>query len=132
MAESLPAVLCTNGYWAVNGSPIYVPSEDGAKVSHDNIVSADSGRAENGFMHITWVRPDVRKIELTYEKITADAVEYMRNLMQGKTFTFTYYDNGVQTMNGYCGKNSYTQRNLSRYKNHGGLYKGFSINIEEM
>lgn len=132
MAESLPAKLCTNGYWAVNGSPIYVPSEDGVKISHDNITSSDSGRSEDGKMHITWVRRDVAKIELTYEQITGDAVDYMQNLMQGKEFTFTYYDNGVKTISGYAGKSSYQQHNLGRYKKHGGLYKGYSINVVEM
>ena len=126
------ARLDTDGYWMVDGSPIYVPSADGVQVDHDNIVSSDSGRAESGFMKITWVRPDVRKISLTYDKITADAVAYMRNLMQGKVFNFTYYDNGVQTMRGYCGKNTYTQSNLALYKAKGGVYKGFKINIEEM
>ena len=126
------ARLDTSGYWAVDGTPIYVPAADGIQVDHDNIVSSDSGRAESGYMKITWVRPDVRKVSLTYDKITAEAVEYMRNLMQGKVFEFTYYDNGVQTMRGYCGKNTYTQSNLALYRSEGGLYKGFKINIEEM
>jgi hypothetical protein len=126
-----PAVKDTMGYWMVDGNHIYVPSESGVKVEHENIVSSDSGRDEAGYMHITWVRPDVRKVLLTYEKITADAVHEMIELMQGKTFSFTYYDNGIKTMDGYCGKNSYTIKSL-RDRTNGGMYVSFSINVEEM
>lgn len=121
---------CTNGYWAVDGTPIYVPSS--ITVENDNIVSSDSGRVESGLMYINWVRNTVRKIKLTYEKITGAEVAFMHNLMQGKEFTFTYYDNGIQTMSGYCGKDSYTQHNLGSYTSEGGEYRDFSINIEEM
>lgn len=126
------AKLCTNGYWAVNGTPIYVPSESGVQIDHDNIVGPDSGRVESGKMRITWVRTDVVKVSLTYEELTGAEVEYMRNLMQGKEFEFTYYDNGIKTISGYCGKNTYTQQNLSLYASEGGKYKGFKINVEEM
>lgn len=126
------AKLCTNGYWAVDGHPIYVPSESGIQIDHDNIVGPDSGRVESGYMHIDWVRTDVRKVSLTYEILTGAEVEYMRNLMQGKVFDFTYYDNGIHTMEAYCGKNTYTQQNLALYKAEGGRYKGFKINVEEM
>lgn len=126
------ARLDTDGYWMVDGNHIYVPSAGGVQIDHDNIVGPDSGRVESGVMHIDWVRTDVRKVSLTYDEITAEAVEYMRGLMQGKEFTFTYYDNGIQTMQGYCGKNTYTQENLALYRSEGGKYKGFKINVEEM
>lgn len=126
------AKLADNGYWAVDGKPIYVPSESGVSIDHDNIVSSDSGRVESGKMHINWVRRDVLKISLTYDCLTGAEVEYMRDLMQGKEFQFTYYDNGVKTIPGYCGKNTYTQENLSLYKSEGGKYKDFKINVEEI
>lgn len=122
--------LDTNGYWAVDDSAIYVPS--GIEIEHDNIVTPDSGRMESGYMFITWVRNDVRKVNLTYDKLTGAEVEYMLNLMQGKTFTFTYYDNGIKTMDAYCGKCSYEQKNLSVYPDEGGMYKNFKINVVEM
>lgn len=126
------AKLCTNGYWAVNGTPIYVPSESGISIEHDNIVSSDSGRVESGKMHITWVRRDVRKVSLTYKRITGAEIEYMRELMQGQEFQFTYYDNGIKSFDGYCGKSSYTQKNLSLHPDEGGEYTDFKINVEEM
>jgi len=118
------------GYWAVNGSPIYVPTS--IDVEHDNVVTPDSGRVESGVMRITWVRTDVRKVILAYRRLTGAEVEYMRNLMQGKEFTFTYYDNGIQTLYGYCGRNSYKQKNLSIYTDQGGLCEDFKIDVVEM
>ncbi len=121
---------CTNGYWAVNGTPIYVPSS--VTIENDNIVSSDSGRVESGMMYISWVRPTVRKVKLTYDHITGLEVAFMHNLMQGREFTFTYYDNGIQTMSAYAGKDSYTQKNLGKYVSEGGEYKDFSIDVIEM
>lgn len=121
---------CTNGYWAVDGTPIYVPST--VVIENDNIVSSDSGRTESGLMYINWVRPTVRKIKLTFSDITGMEVAEMHNLMQGKEFRFTYYDNGIQTISAYAGKDSYTQSDLSKFAKEGGLYKDFTIDVIEM
>ena len=122
--------LDTRGYWAVNGTPIYVP--DDIQIEHDNIVTPESGRTESGKMRITWVRRDVVKVELGYKYLTGAEVDYMKNLMQGKEFTFTYYDNGIQRISAYCGKCSYGQKNLGSYTDAGGLYDTFKINAVEM
>ena len=124
------AYLDTRGYWAVDDKPIFVPSE--CEVGHDNIVTSDSGRMESGVMYISWVRSDVRKADLTYKYMTGADVEFMLNLMQGKTFKFTYYDNGIKTMDAYVGKCSYGLKDLSVYTEEGGLYKDFKINVVEM
>ena len=50
--------LATNGWWAVNGTPIFTPSE--VEIDHDNMVSSDSGRVESGEMYITWIRGDIK------------------------------------------------------------------------
>lgn len=121
---------CTNGYWAVDVTPIYVPSS--VVIENDNIVSSDSGRTESGLMYINWVRPTVRKIKLTFSDITGMEVAEMHNLMQGKEFRFTYYDNGIQTISAYAGKDSYTQSDLSKFAKEGGLYKDFTIDVIEM
>lgn len=125
------ATLDTNGYWAVNGTPIYVPTD--ITIEHDNVVSPESGRVESGIMRITWVRRDVRKVNLTFKHITGDEVAYMVNLMQGKEFTFNYYDMGtIQTISAYVGKCSYNQRRLDVHPEQGGLYDDFKINVVEM
>ncbi len=122
--------LATNGWWAVNGTPIYTPSE--VEIQHDNMVSSDTGRTEDGGMHITWIRSDLRKVNMTFKYLTGNEVNMMVNLMQGKQFTFTYYDNGLVSITAYVGKNSYKQHNLTLYADEGGLYTDFKINVIEM
>lgn len=118
--------------WTVNGTPIYRPPQSGINISHDNIVAPKSGRDEGGYMHIIWVRPDVVKVSFSYSKLTGNQVQYLMNLMQGKEFVFTYEDNGIKTINGYCGKITYDQKNLSSYANEGGVYENVKVNVVEM
>lgn len=122
--------LATNGWWAVNGTPIFTPSE--VEIDHDNMVSSDSGRVESGEMYITWIRGDIRKVNMTFKYLTGDEVNYMLNMMQGKEFNFTYYDNGMVTISAYVGKCSYKQHNLTLHPDEGGLYADFKINVIEM
>lgn len=120
----------SSGRWAVNGEPIYIPTS--AVFTNDNIVSSDTGRTESGHMYITWVRPTVRTVKLTYDQITGVEISFMHSLMQGKEFSFTYYDNGIKSMQAYAGKDSYTLCDPSLYAGEGGLYKNYSIDIIEM
>ena len=116
----------------MDGTPIYVPSASGVSFENDNIVSPDSGRVESGKMHITWIRRTQRKIELTYERLTGAEKDLMHNLMQGREFTFTYFDNGIKVIQAYAGKDSYTQKNLGVHQSEGGLYENYKINVIEM
>lgn len=120
----------SDGSWAVNGTPIYVPSD--VEIEHDNQVSSDSGRTETGEMHITWIREDIRKVNLTYSYLTGREVNAMVSMMQGKTFSFTYPDGESVTITAYTGKCSYGQYNASLYASEGGLYSDFKINVIEM
>ncbi len=122
--------LDTQGRWAVNGRAIYIPSE--VEIQHENMVSSDSGRVESGEMHITWIRTDIRKVNMTFKYLTGDEVDYMLNLMQGQEFTFTYVDNEITTISAYVGKCSYKQKTLALYESEGGLYTDFKINVIEM
>lgn len=119
--------------WTVNGTPIYRPSEGGVNIGHDNIVSSDSGRDEAGYMHIRWVRTDVRKVSFTYNKLTGNQVAYLVNLMQGKEFTFAYEEaGGRESFPGYCGKITYDQKRLDLYADEGGVYTNVQVNVVEM
>ena len=96
----------TKGWWAVNGTPIYVPST-GTKVEHSNVTGSSTGRDESGVMHIDWVRRDVRKVYLAYKAMTDSELNFMLNLVQGKEFTFKFRDRGsTQTMSAYCGESA--------------------------
>lgn len=96
--------LDTTGMWKVNDSPIYVPDTD-VGIEYHSLASEDSGRDESGYMHIVWVRTDLRKVKLKYALMTGEELAYMRNLMQGKEFLFTYADeNKASTFQAYTSK----------------------------
>lgn len=120
----------TDGRWAVDGTPIYIPSN--VEINHENQVSSDSGRTESGAMHITWIRRDITKVNMTFNHLSGEEVNYMLALMQGKEFTFTFYDNGIKTIHAYVGKCSYKEKTLALHKDEGGIYSDFKINVVEM
>lgn len=125
-------------YWAVDDTyGIYIPSTP-CKIEHSNIAGASSGRDETGVMHIDWVRRDVRKVLLHYNAITATELNYMMSKMQGKEFSFTYYDqgdpngtNGVVTFNGYVGESNYEFYTYSSLFNEP-VYVNFDIHVIEL
>ena len=124
--------LDTQGRWMVDSSEIYIPSCD-IQIQHTNVAGSDSGRTEDGIMHIDWVRRDVRKVNLQWKAMTGNELSYLMGLMQGKEFTFTYFDMGaVQSMSAYCGESSYSKYSDAIYAESGGLYMDVSINVIEM
>lgn len=98
--------LDTQGYWMVGSTHIYIPSE--AKVEHSNVVGASSGRSEDGVMRIDWLRRDVRKVNMKWKYMTAAELNTVMSLLQGKEFTFKFFDKGsVQSISAYCGECNY-------------------------
>lgn len=117
----------TQGHWAVNGTPIFVPSSE-ITVTHTNVAGSSSGRTADGVMHIDWVRRDVRKVELKYKAMTGAELNTLLGLMQGQEFTFTFFDRGtVQTMSAYSSESSYTY-----YSEALDIYTDVSINAIEL
>lgn len=122
--------LDTTGSWAINGQPIYVPS-NGISVEHTNVAAASSGRTEDGRMHIDWVRPDVRKVHLQYKAMSGTELDYMMSLMQGKEYVLTFRDRGgIHTMSAYTGESRYTF--YSGALGDDDLYTDVSLNAIEM
>lgn len=120
-------------YWKVGDVKIPIPHE--VHIEHTNVAGEDSGRNENGVMKITWLRTDVRKVSMKWKALTGNEVAAIRNLMQGKEYTFHYYDAGAQTIeNAYTGDNDYNVYDYHPYiyGNEGGLYTDFSIDAVEM
>ena len=125
-------ILDTNGRWAVNGTPIYVPSP-GTTVAHESIQSSDTGRTEDGVMHIDWVRTNMVKVSMTWGYLTGKEVKHLEDLMQGKEFTLTYFDKGsVCIASVYVSTLSYKKENDALYENDGGLYSNVSANAIEI
>lgn len=122
--------LDTTGSWAINGNPIYVPS-NGIGVEHTNLAGSSSGRTEDGYMHIDWIRRDVRKVGIQYKAMTGTELNTLMEMMQGKEFTFTFRDRGVvQSMTAYTGESKYTY--YSAALGDDDLYTDVTINVIEM
>lgn len=121
--------LDTEGLWMVNSSPIYIPEVD-VSVLHSHLAAEDSGRDESGYMHIQWLREDILKVGIKYSMMTGDELSYMRQLMQGKEFYFTFpNENGTTTFMGYTG-----EINATLYTRFNGvdIYRDVTINITEL
>ena len=121
--------LSENGHWAVDGVPIYIPT--GFTMSKRSILSSDSKRTESGKQYLTFIK-DVCGGKLTYDSISAEEVAEMNERMLGKEFTFTYEDNGVKTMRAFSTKSSYSIFRMNVYPEYGGLYKNYTIDVEEV
>lgn len=122
--------LDTTGSWGVDGNPIYTPSA-GIRVEHTNLAGSDSGRTEDGLMHIDWIRRDIRKVHLQYKAMTCEELDYLLWLMQGKEFTLTFRDRGrIQTMQAYSAESSYTY--YSANVDGEDIYTDVSINAIEL
>lgn len=122
--------LDTHGWWMVGSDHIYVPSTP-CKVEHSNIVGKSSGRDESGVMRIDWVRRDVRKVILKYKAITATELSYMMSKMQGKEFSFKFYDQGsVKTIDAYVGESKYEFYSYSSVYDEP-VYLNFEIHVIE-
>lgn len=117
----------------VNGKQLYLPSESGVSVTHDNVTTSTTGRTQDGKMHITWIRTDIRKVSLSYSYLTGKEADYLVGLLQGKTFQFEFYDRGkTYTMSAYCGKTEYSKYSDAVNSSEGGTYKDFKTDIIEM
>ena len=120
--------LDTERLWMVNSNPIYVPDVD-VSVTHSHIADEGSGRDEQGYMHIQWLRRDVLKVGIKYAAMTGEELNYMRSLMQGQEFDFTFpNENGTTTFRGYVGEISGT---LYTRFNGIDIYKDIAVNVIE-
>ena len=121
--------LDTEGLWMVNSNPIYIPDVD-VSIEHNHLADEGSGRDEQGYMHIQWLRRNIAKVGIKYAVMTGEELTYMRELMQGQEFSFTYPDeNEVRTIQGYTGDIKAT---LYTRFNGVDVYKDVSINVIEL
>lgn len=120
-----------SSHWKVNGTAIYEPAAD-IKAQRNSVASEDSGRTEDGYMHITWVRPDVVKISMVWKALTGNELQTLINLIQGKEFTLTYREFGTdKTANVYVAEVNYTCKSQKLFSSEGGLYVDISANAIE-
>lgn len=118
--------------WAVNGTPIYTPGMD-VGYEHTNLTGPSTGRDEAGLNHIDWRRRDIRKVTMRWQAMTGDEVRYLRDLVQGKEYDFTFEDLGeVCSMRAYTGDMNYTRHTRAKFEDEGGLYTDVTFDAVEI
>ena len=121
-----------SSHWKVNGTAIYEPAPD-THILHTSISSAASGRTEDGYMHNTWVRTDMVKVNMVWKALTGLEVQNLVTLMQGKEFTLTFYEFGTErTAEVYVAEVNYDKHTDALYTEEGGICINVSANAVEL
>jgi len=75
----------------------------------DSLASENSGRTDDGSMHIEWVYRKIRKLEIEMPPCTSDVATVFLALVQGQEYYITYFDlltNAERTMHVYTSNSS--------------------------
>ena len=71
----------SNGYISVGGRSFAVQS---LKVNLESLAAEDSGRTDDGVMHINWVLRRIRKVEVKLPPCDASTASSLLALVQGQ------------------------------------------------
>lgn len=100
-------------------------------VDNESLATEDSGRTDDGVIHINWVKSCLRKIKIEMPPSTADLVSQLLYQVQGKIYEITYFDpltNQERTSKCYTSNSSADCYSGVLYN---GLYQGISFNAIE-
>lgn len=117
--------LTSKGHFKVNGKEYVAKS---IKVDLESLASEDSGRTDNGVMHINWVLKKIRKVQIELPPSTPDVFAPLLNAVQGQIYLLTYFDpmdNSEKTINAYTSTSSSELYSGVLYN---GLWQGIQFN----
>lgn len=121
--------LTSKGHFKVNGTEYLAKS---IKVDLESLASEDSGRTDDGVMHINWILKKIRKVFIEMPpSITADIAPLL-SAVQGQTYSLTYFDpldNAEKTITAYTSKGSSSLYSGVLYN---GLWQGTQFNAIEV
>lgn len=112
------------------GSTEYKPKS--LKITYDSLATSKSGRSDNGTMHITWVRRNVRKVEIEMPPMTLSALSSLLTTVSGQIYNITIHDpksNAEATFQVYT---SNSQGECYSGVLHQGLYQGVQFSAIEV
>ena len=121
--------LTSKGHFKVNGKEYVAKS---IKVDLESLASEDSGRTDNGVMHINWILKKIRKVQIELPPSTPDVFAPLLNAVQGQIYLLTYFDpmdNSEKTINAYTSKGSSSLYSGVLYN---GLWQGTQFNAIEV
>ena len=102
------------------------------KQNNDSLATENSGRTDDGVMHITWVRSNLRKWEIEMPPCTASEASEILSAVQGKLYRLNIWDiKAGQWVNVQC----YTSNSSADCYSgvlYNGLYQGITFNAIEV
>ena len=79
------------GYFKINGNTYYYPQS--MQVVYDSLASEDSGRTDDGVMHIQYVKNRLVKLEIKMPPCDSNTCSSLMNSIQGSTgISVSYWD----------------------------------------
>ena len=81
--------LTTKGHFMVDGTQFLAKN---ISYKYDSLATEDSGRTDDGVMHISWIRSNMRKYEIEMPPCTAAQASAILSAVQGKIYTLTVFD----------------------------------------
>ena len=75
--------LTSKGHFQVNGTEYKAQS---IKVNLESLASEDSGRTDDGVIHINWVLKKIRKVEIQVAPSTTANIAPLLSAVQGQTY----------------------------------------------
>ena len=121
--------LTSKGHFKVNGTEYLAKS---IKVDLESLASEDSGRTDDGVMHINWVLKKIRKVFIEMPPSTTADIAPLLSAVQGQTYSLTYFDpldNAEKTITAYTSKGSSSLYSGILYN---GLWQGTQFNAIEL
>ena len=121
--------LTSKGHFKVNGKEYVAKS---IKVDLESLASEDSGRTDDGVMHINWVLKKIRKVEIQVAPSSTADIAPLLSAVQGQTYSLTYFDplaNAEKTITAYTSTSSSELYSGVLYN---GLWQGTQFNAIEV
>lgn len=121
--------LTSKGHFKVNGTEYLAKS---IKVDLESLASEDSGRTDDGVMHINWVLKKIRKVEIQVAPSSTADIAPLLSAVQGQTYSLTYFDplaNAEKTITAYTSTSSSELYSGVLYN---GLWQGTQFNAIEV
>lgn len=112
----------------VDGRPLLMP-DAGVAVKKQQLLAADSGRDESGFLHRRLLRQDMRQWDFSYGAVTAGEYRYLMSLFEGRgSFLFSFRAEDGQPQTARCYWDGCT---ASLFDTAQGVYKSLKFSVVE-
>lgn len=112
------------------GSTEYSPKS--LKVTYDSLATSNSGRSDNGTMNITWVRTNIRKVEVIMPPMKMADLAALLAAVSGQKYNMTFHD---PRTNSEVTVQMYTSNATGECYSgvlHNGLYQGVEFHAIEV